>query len=254
MKSSQKGNDSIDWPSTRDPGMRKLNTRGALCFCLVILLACTGCSSIKKMWNVITGAPEPDSAQELAWAGMDAYESKNYKDAIEYFEDLRDLFPFSKYAILAELKIGDAHYKLEQYEDAVFAYEEFEKLHPRNEAIPYVIYQMGRCYFDQVKTIDRDQTPTRKALDTFTRLQKTFPQNEYSQLADEHIDKCIKSLAGHEYQIGLFYYRSNRYLAAQNRFKRVISDYPDVGYHKEALKYIAECRAKLDQTESDSLQ
>jgi len=25
---------------------------------------------------------------------------------------------------------------LAEYEDAVFAYEEFEKLHPRNEAIP----------------------------------------------------------------------------------------------------------------------
>ena len=93
------------------------------------------------------------------------YERGDYSRAIEKFEKLKDWFPFSRYAILAELKIGDANYNLERYQEAIFAYEEFEKLHPRNEAIPYVIYQIGRCYFDQIETIDRDQNSARKALE-----------------------------------------------------------------------------------------
>jgi outer membrane protein assembly factor BamD len=87
---------------------------------------------------------EEGSAQELAWEGMDAFNEGNYKSAIASFEKLKDWYPFSKFSILAELKIPDAHYKLGQYEEAVAGYEEFESLHPRNEAITYVIFQIGQ--------------------------------------------------------------------------------------------------------------
>jgi len=215
----------------------------------IILMVGSGCSALKKTWNAITGKDETGSAQQLAWDGMDAYEDGDYKDAIEYFQKLKDWYPFSKYAILAELKIADSHYHLEQYEEAIFAYEEFEKLHPRNEAIPYVLYQIGRCYYDQIDTIDRDQTPAIKALETFQRLAKQFPNDKYARSGAEHINKCMKSLAGNEFYIGIFYYKSKHYKAALKRFMAVLSQYPDVGYHQKALQYIAKCEASLGKEE-----
>ena len=211
----------------------------------LILLLGYGCSAINKTWDAIVGKDDIGTAQQLAWDGMDAYEDGDYTEAIEHFQNLKDWYPFSKYAILAELKIADSHYHLEQYEEAIFAYEEFEKLHPRNEAIPYVIYQIGRCYYDQIDTIDRDQTPARKALETFERLKKQFPDDQYAHSGAEHINKCVKSLAGNEYYIGLFYFKSKHYKAALNRFMAVLSNYPDVGYHQKALQYIARCEASL---------
>jgi outer membrane protein assembly factor BamD len=225
------------------------HTKGMFIAGVMLVLVGSGCSAIKKTWNAIIGKDDVGSAQELAWNGMDAYEDGKYKNAIDYFQNLKDFYPFSKYAILAELKIADAHYHLEHYEEAIFAYEEFEKLHPRNEAIPYVIYQIGLCYFDQIDTIDRDQTSARKALDTFLRLQKQFPDNQYARSAGEHIPKCFKSLAGNEYTIGVFYYKSKHYKAALQRFMAVLSNYPDVGYHQEALQYIAKCEASLAEKE-----
>jgi len=212
---------------------------------IVILLVCSGCNALKKSWNAITGKEFSASAQQLAWDGMDAYEDGDYKVAIEHFQQLKDWYPFSKYAILAELKIADSNYHLKNYEEAIFAYEEFEKLHPRNEAIPYVIYQIGRCYFDQIDTIDRDQTPALKAYETFQRLDKQFPNDKYARSGSEHITTCLKSMVGNEYYIGAFYYKSKHYKAALHRFMAVISDYPDVGYHQKALEYIAKCEAEL---------
>jgi outer membrane protein assembly factor BamD len=190
-------------------------------------------------------------AQELAWDGMDDYDNGKYKDAIEAFQRLKDIYPFSKYAILAELKLGDAHYRLEQYDDAVFAYEEFEKLHPRNEAIPYVIYQIGRCHYDRMSTIDRDQTAAANALSTFKRLQQQFPDDTYATSAAPLIIECQQSLAGHEFSVGKFYYKSKHYQGARQRFANVISRYPDAGYHQEALEYLARCDAILE-TQSES--
>lgn len=212
---------------------------------IVILLVCSGCNALKKTWNALTGKEFSASAQQLAWDGMDAYEDGDYKEAIEYFQQLKDWYPFSKYAILAELKIADSNYHIKNYEEAIFAYEEFEKLHPRNEAIPYVIYQIGRCYFDQIDTIDRDQTPALKAYETFQRLDKQFPNDKYARSGAEHITTCLKSLVGNEYYIGVFYYKSKHYKAALHRFMAVLSDYPDVGYHQKALEYIAKCEAEL---------
>lgn len=212
---------------------------------IFILLVCSGCNTLKKTWNAITGNEFSASAQQLAWDGMEAYEDGDYKEGIEYFQQIKDLFPFSKYVILAELKIADSHYHLKNYDEAIFAYEEFEKLHPRNEAVPYVLYQVGRCYFDQIGTIDRDQTPAIKAYETFQRLDKQFPNDKYARSGAEHVITCVKSIAGNEYYIGVFYYKSKHYKAALHRFMAVISDFPDVGYHQKALEYIAKCENEL---------
>jgi len=218
--------------------------------CLVAVLVLTGCTSLQQRLDKFLGVEESNTAQELAWDGMDAYENGKYATAIEKFQKLKDYYPFSKYAILAELKIADSHYQREEYEEAIFEYENFERLHPRNEAIPYVIYQIGICYYDQINTPDRDQTSARKALETFQRLIKQFPQDQYSHRSEEKISKCLKSLVGNTYGIGVFYYKAKHLKAALQRFMSIISDYPDVGYHQQALEYIAKCEASIAKEES----
>ena len=202
----------------------------------LVLLTLSGCA-----WF---GKDKPEKpAQQLVEEGVKDYDRGNYKDALESFQQLRDWYPFSKYAILAELRIADAHYHLLEYPEAVTAYEEFERLHPRNEAIPYVIYQIGLCHFEQIDTVDRDQTSARKAMETFQRLIRQHPDDPYSKKAGANLVTCIQSLAGHEYYVGQFYYKRKYYKAALYRFLAVINQYPDVGYHRMALKYIAECQA-----------
>lgn len=204
----------------------------------VVLMAFSGCA-----WFQTTEENTPD---QLVSDGMYYYDDGDYRDAIESFEKLKDWYPFSKYTSLAQLKIADAYFRLEEYTEAIYAYEDFESLHPRNEAIPYVIYQIGLCYFNQMDTIDRDQSATRKAMETFTRLIGQFPDSQYTVSAREHIKVCQKNLASHEFYVGMFYFKSKRYKPALHRFKAVLSNYPDVGIHQEALHYIALCEASIE--------
>jgi outer membrane protein assembly factor BamD len=207
---------------------------------LITVFAFSGCAWFQT--------EEEKTAQELINDGMDNYNDQKYKDAIASFEKLKDWYPFSQYAILAELKIGDAHYHLEEYEDAIAAYEDFESLHPRNEAIPYVIYQIGLCYFERIDTVDRDQSTAQKALETFERIRKQFAKDPYSIKAEQNIKECQKSLAGHDLYVGLFYYKNKHYKAALQRFKKVLTNYPDVGVHQKALPYIVQCEEKIKAT------
>jgi len=207
---------------------------------IVVLLSSLGCS-----WFGFDKSKQEKTADELINDGMHEFEKGNYKKASESFQKLKEWYPFSKYGSLAELKLADAYFHLEEYENASLAYQEFESLHPRNEAVPYVVYQMGMCHFNQMDTVDRDQSNVRKAIDIFTRLIRQFPEDSYSQKAAERVRECHKSLAGHEFYVGVQYYKGSHYKSALSRFKAVISDYPDVGFHQQALRYIGLCEEAL---------
>ncbi len=219
--------------------MEKINhwqTAILICCCWMSMLFSVGCAG-----RDVVEKP----ADELIDDGIREFEKGNYKSAIEAFEQLKDWYPFSKFAILAELKIAEAHFHLEQYADAVFAYEEFEKLHPRNEAVPYVIFKIGMSYYLQVDSVDRDQTPARKAVAAFERLNRQFPNDTHARLSQGYLEKCLKSLAGHEMYVGIYYYRTQHYRAALERFKGLIRNYSDVGVHSKALSYIYNCEKLL---------
>ncbi len=182
---------------------------------------------------------------------MKAYKKKRYMDAIESFKKLKDWYPFDKSALTAELKIADAHFELKEYDEAELAYEEFENLHPRNPDIPYVLYRMGKCHFIQIDTVDRDQNPAKKALEQFKRLTKQFPDDPYAKKAKKHIFDCYKSLAGHELYVARWQFKTKRYKGALARFQGIITDYPDVDTHKEALMYIPLCKAAMEKKEKE---
>lgn len=212
---------------------------------MIALLGGYGCAGLNQEIEKPVG--------ELLEEGRQAFDKGQYRIAIDRFEQLKDWYPFSKHAVLAELKIADAHYHLGEYPEAVLAYGQFEQLHPRNKAIPYVIYQIGRCYFDQVGTIDRDQTAAKKAVEAFNRLTKLYPASSYALQAEAHLIVCQQKLSAHEFYVGMFYYRSKHYAAALKRFKSVVTDYPDVGNHQRALLYIANCEALMADQKAESI-
>ena len=206
---------------------------------VVAMLLFSGCSLL------FYSKTDDKTAQELVNDGMEAFNRQHYRSAIEAFNKLTDWYPFSKYAILAELKIADSHFYLGEYGAAITAYESFENLHPRNEAMPYVIFQRGMSYIEQLESVDRDQTSAKKAIETFNHLKKTYPNSEYTSQADNCIRLSMKNMAGHEFYVGEFYFKSKHYKAAVMRFRTVVSSYPDVGLTEKALVYIDRCELEL---------
>jgi outer membrane protein assembly factor BamD len=204
---------------------------------LVLVLAVSACSKHK----------DEKTAEQLAEEGNTYFEKKNYKDAITSYERLTDWYPFSVHAKEAELRIADSHYYLEEYEQAIAAYNEFSQLHPSDPKIPYVLYQIGRCYYDQLEQPDRDQTPAVNAIDAFRNLTMQFPDSDYAKEVTAYIDECMKNLAQRDLYVGMFYFKSRHYQAARERFISVIKNYPDFGFHQEARDYIERCDSHLSE-------
>jgi len=212
---------------------------------LLIFFVIYGCSLFRN------GTKESEkSPEELMSEGLAEFEDGGYSKAAEAFQKLKDRYPYSTLAIQAELKLADSLFNNESFEEALEAYREFERLHPKNESIPYVIYQQGMCDFLVMSTIDRDQVSTNNALREFERLRKQFPNDIFSLKAQKNIRVCLSSLAEHEFYVGKFYFKSGHYSAALNRFENLIAQYPDFGQYDKTLVYIAECKQKLADNKS----
>jgi outer membrane protein assembly factor BamD len=196
-------------------------------------------------------ADEPEkSASELMSEGTAMLEKGQYEEATATFQKLKDRYPYSEFAVDAELKMADALYKDKLYEQAYQAYNDFERLHPKNPKIPYVIFQKGMCHFSQVSTIDRAQTQALLAKDEFERLVKKFPRSEYADNARRKIRECYINLAEYELYVGHYYFKRKKYRAAMERYRYIIENYPDFGQYHEALEYLAKSKERLPAEET----
>ena len=191
------------------------------------------------------------NAEQLAAEGASSFMDEDYTDAIKAYTDLKDWYPFSKYAILAELKIADAHFHLEQYDEAIMGYNSFEKMHPRNDAVPYLINQIGLCWFKQIDTIDRDDTPAKNALAQFQRLADQYPGNEYGKDTKENIKKCLDNIIDHELAVANFYYKTKEYKSALKRYEYIVEYFPGTEQSKSALNKIPKCTELANKTSEE---
>jgi outer membrane protein assembly factor BamD len=205
------------------------------------LLSAGGCG----WFSSSTKEEAEQSADALIQEGLDAYQLKKYERATEAFQKLRDRFPYSPYAVLAELKLADSYYLNKDYELAATSYKEFEKMHPTNEVIAYVVFMQGMSYFKQMPTIDRDQSKTMLAVQEFDRFIKGHPQSEYVTQAMINREEAQKNIVAHEFYIGEFYLKKKDYLAALGRFEGIMKQYPQTPHPPKLQSYLQTCRKKV---------
>jgi len=213
---------------------------------ICILFLFSGCA----LWNDFFAEGESTPA-ELMSEGMEDFNDGKFEAATEIFQKIKDRYPYSKFAITAELKMADALYERDLFDEAYDEYTEFEKLHPKNPSIPYVLFQKGMCHFSRVKSFDRTQSFTHKAREEFERLIKRYRRSPFAERARRKVRECYIRLAEHEVYVGNFYFKMEKYGPAMHRYLYLIEHYPDVGQYYEALEKIKICKEKLAEQKEE---
>ncbi len=91
-------------------------------------------------------------------------EKENYSKAASYFEAVEQQHPYSSWAIKAQIMAGYSYYLAQKYEPAISTMESFVQMHPADKEIPYAIYMIGLCYYEQLSPITREQKDSLQAL------------------------------------------------------------------------------------------
>src|SRR5260370_14621834 len=101
----------------------------------------------------------------------------------------------------------------------------------------------------QIVDVGREQKLTELALKSLDDVVRRFPDSKYARDAKLKLDFTRDHLAGKEMEIGRYYLKRGQYLAAMNRFRRVIDNYQTTTHVPEALERLIECDLALGLTE-----
>jgi outer membrane protein assembly factor BamD len=207
---------------------------------LGVAMALAGCGSTDEGTGS-DGLP----VQEIYNNAVDALEGKDYERAAKLFDDVEREHPYSVWATKAQLMAGYAYYQASNYDEATIALDRFIQLHPGNRDIAYAHYLKALTYYEQISDVVRDQGATNNAQKALKEILRRFPNSTYARDAKLKLDLTDDHLAGKEMEIGRYYLNRDHYLAAINRFRRVIDDYQTTSHVPEALHRLVEAYSAL---------
>jgi outer membrane protein assembly factor BamD len=185
------------------------------------------------------------SAQRLYGEAKDSMASKQWDQAIKYFEKLEARFPYGRFAQQAQLETAYCHWKADERGAALAAADRFIKLYPNHQHLDYAYYLKGLINFNDDQGLlgflaspdmsDRDPKASREAFEAFREVVARFPQSRYAADAAARMRYLVNALASHEVHVARYYMKRTAYIAAANRAQYAIRHYPQAPAVEEAV-------------------
>lgn len=182
------------------------------------------------------GAPPVPPEGDLFTQANHEFENRDFVMAAQFYDKLLEQYPFSDNAEIARLRIAHAYYLGAEYDKAISAFNDFERLHPTSAALPFVEYSIGMAYLDQARPLDRDKAATENAKLQFQRVLTRYEGTLYGRLAAFRISQCDELLAGHELVVGEYYASVGKRDAALSRYRYLVEQYPKTDAAVEARR------------------
>jgi outer membrane protein assembly factor BamD len=221
---------------------------------LAATLALGGCGILPEVKDETSGW----SAQKLYAEAKDNLNDGNYERAVKLFETLESRYPFGRYAQQAQLEVAYAYYKDNEPISAVAACDRFIKLHPNHPNVDYAYYLKGLANFNddlgvlgglvQQDMSERDPKAARDAFLSFKELVTRFPDSKYAADSLARMNYLVNALASNEVHVAKYYMKRQAWIAAANRAKEVLKNYPEAPALEEALAIMVVSYDKMELT------
>ena len=159
--------------------------------------------------------------------------------AAKKFNEAEILFPQSDWAPKSALMAAYSYYIQDYYGDAEAELLRFKKVYPNHKNIDYADYLLAICYYEQIVDEKKDTQSIIKAKNDFKLIIKNYPNSDYAIDAEFKINLIDDILAAKEMYVAR-YYVDKKWIAAINRFRKVVDDYETTIYTEEALHRLVE--------------
>lgn len=190
--------------------------------------------------------------------GMDEFEDEDCVSAEKIFGEVRRKFPYSRFAVLSELRLADCQFIQGSYATAAVSYQQFVKAHPTHEEAPYAAYRRGVSFYEMIPgdyvitppPHERDQAATRDARASLDAFIKRYPSSEYVEPASELLKKAVRALVQHEIYVAEFYLSRGDRRAAAVRLEGVQDNFPESDLVPDAMFLQAITFLEMDRKDS----
>ena len=207
---------------------------------VMTLFSQISCSIKKEKKTVLENRDLKSQMIELYEDGYEAFLENDTLFAAKKFNEAELIFPQSDWAPIAALMTAYVYYADDYYVDAIYHLERYLKVYPNHKDIDYGHYLLGMCYYENIIDEGRDLKPLLNAKKEFEILTSNYPNTEFAIDAGFKLGLIFDRLAGKEMYIGRHYEKSQKWVAAINRFKEVLKNYETSIYIEEAIYRLAE--------------
>lgn len=202
------------------------------------LLLLAACSSAPK-------EPEYTSEADLYHAAELQLNRGQWETSITNLQSLEENFPFGTYAEQAQLELIYAYFMSGEPDAAIATANRFIRLHPQHRNVDYAYYMMGLSSYDKDKGVfervlptdltRRDPGPARESLANFSQLLARYPNSDYAADARKRMLYLRNLLARYEIHVANYYFKRGAYVAATNRGRYVVENFPQTPAIPDAL-------------------
>ncbi len=216
----------------------------------VLSSACGGGSGLGKVDYSV-------SAQQNYERGLKKIEREDWVGAAKYFSFIKARFPYSKYAVLAELRLADAEFGAEHYLQAIDLFKAFIKFHPSHEMVRngYASFRIAGAYYEQLSgdvwilppSFEKDQSASSDAHRELTQFVRKYPGSPQMAKAKVLLARINRRLAEHELYVAKFYWSRGKPMGTVLRLRRLLDKHAGVGFDGEALYLLGKAYIEVDE-------
>ncbi len=220
---------------------------------LVLLFSVAPVSCIKAPQDTLLDYSQ--SAEILYQDAMDDYDDRDCISAQPKFEDVKKKFPYSRYAVDAELRVADCQFMQENFAEAAVSFEQFISLHPTHEQADYAAYRRCESFVEQIPSdvfimpspYQRDQSATRDARTALSNFMTRWPKSKWQPKADALLKRVVDALVQHEMYVAEFYLDADDRNAAAVRLEKIRENFAESAMVPDAMFLQAVTYLKLDR-------
>ena len=207
---------------------------------LFLLLSLISCAKNKEEISQIKEIDQEAELINTYGEGIKALEQRDYFFAAKKFLESELLFPQSMWAPKSLLMASYSQYMNDNYAAAKDNLERFIKIYPENKNRVYAEYLLGMCYYETIENETLDQAPLINSKKQFQIVVKNYPETDFASDANFKLKLINDILGAKEMYIGRHYIKAKKWVAAINRFKKVLEDYDTTIYSEEAIHRLVE--------------
>ena len=192
-----------------------------------VLFACSDYNKVLKSKN-------PQVKYKKA---MELYGKKDYLRAVGLYDQLRDLYKNSDSMETIYYYSAMSYYQLKDYQYASMFFKDFTDNFDKSHRFIECSYMSLYCDFLAIGSYELDQSETKHVMEAFQTFTNYYPNSEYTQRCNEHLDVLRAKLQMKEYDHVMQYFKMGEYKAAVTSAKIAVKLYPDIK-QREELEYL----------------
>ena len=215
-------------------------------FIVLLFIFVLSCSKDEKKIDNILDETKIEDQMIVAYKdGLKALEEGDVLFASKKFDEAELLFPQSEWAPKSSLMSAYSLYLYDYYGEAIYNLERHLINYPIDNNKDYVYYLMAICYFEQTDDEKTDLQTLLKSKEFFEKIIKKYPNTDFALDSKYKLELILDILAAKEMYIGRYYMKTEKWIAAINRFQNVVKDYDETPYIEEALHRLVEIYYKI---------